>query len=411
MLDNAKIAELAKFYRKHLLENVMPFWEVRTKDTECGGYLTCFDRAGNLTDADKYIWFQGRQLWMFSALYNLVEKRPVWFDLAKHGRDFIVAHAYAGDGRWSYQLDRRGNVKKGSISLHTDHYVLSGLCEYAVASGSDEDMPMICETYDAMERNVRDPLFKDIFDSTWSPRYKRHGVYMITLNVAGLASQVLGEERTRPLIDYCLEQILHIFARDEHELLFESVTRDGAVVMDDPEGRIINPGHVLESMWFCMEEGKKRKNRTIIDRAIKISDWVYKAGYDNKYGGLFAFFDVSGQEPRQMDWHKETNMLWHDKTWWVHSEALYTLSLAAIEAKSSGWFERFMDLHEWCQRYFYDPEYGEWYQNLWRNGSPKTTDKGTMWKAAYHLPRALMMIMLLFDKYSENSQKTNRRET
>ena len=71
-MDNQKLGDLAGFYRQHLLAEVMPFWEGRTKDSECGGYFTCFDRQGNLTDADKYIWFQGRQLWMFSALYNRV---------------------------------------------------------------------------------------------------------------------------------------------------------------------------------------------------------------------------------------------------------------------------------------------------------------------------------------------------
>ena len=100
----ADIGALAKFYRERLLEDVMPFWEPRTRDEECGGYFTCFDRAGALTDRTKYIWFQGRQLYMFSALYNRVERRPEWLDLARHGRDFIVKHAYAGNGRWVWRI-------------------------------------------------------------------------------------------------------------------------------------------------------------------------------------------------------------------------------------------------------------------------------------------------------------------
>ena len=146
--DATKIAELAKFYRKHLLEDVMAFWEPRTKDTECGGYLTCFDRVGNLTDTDKYIWFQGRQLWMFSALYNHLWKRPLWLELAQHGRDFLVKHAYAGAGRWNYHLDQQGRAKKGTISIYTDLFMLAGLCEYALASGNDADLPIIRETYE-----------------------------------------------------------------------------------------------------------------------------------------------------------------------------------------------------------------------------------------------------------------------
>ena len=245
--QGATLAELGQFYRRHLLEDVIPFWEQRTKDEACGGYLTCFDRAGRVTDTDKYIWFQGRQLWMFSALCHRLEQRESWLDLAQHVRDFIVKHAYAGQGRWYYQLDRSGKPKKATISIFTDHFVLSGLCEYALAAETDEDLPLIHETYDAIEAAVYDPQFKDIFHGTWSPLYKRHGIYMMSLHVAGLAERILGCQRTRPLIDYCLDQILHVFAKDDHQMLFESVSSDGDYV-DDAEGRVFNPGHTLESM-------------------------------------------------------------------------------------------------------------------------------------------------------------------
>ena len=265
----ASIAELAAFYRRHLLEDVMPFWEGRTADRECGGYFTCFDRTGKLTDSSKYIWFQGRQLWMFSALYRRLEPRPEWLELARHGRNFIIRHAYAGDGRWNFQLDRAGGVQKGAISIYTDHFVLSGLCEFALATGTDKDMALIRATYDAMERAIHNPDFKDLFHGVWSPQYQRHGLYMMTVHVAGLAEPLLGTARTRPLIDHCLEKILYVFAKDDRRLLFESVGRDGALI-DEPEGRVINPGHALESTWFCMEEGRKRADRAMWNGPLKL---------------------------------------------------------------------------------------------------------------------------------------------
>jgi N-acylglucosamine 2-epimerase len=333
---------------------------------------------------------------MFSALYRRVEPRPEWLRLAKLGRDFLVARAYAGNGRWNYHLDRQGNVKKGTISIYSDMFVLQGLCEYALAAESRSDMALIHETYDTMDRHVRDPDFRDIFHATWSPRFDRHGLYMIGLNTAQTAGAVLGEDGTKSLRDLCLDKILYFFAKDDHQALFESLGRDGGVV-DTPEGRLLNPGHTLESMWFCMEEGLRRKDPTIFDRAVQVADWMYQRGLDRQYGGLVSFVDVEGGEPEQTDWHKETNMVWHDKVWWVHSESLYALALAAVETGRADLFDRFLALHEWCRRNFYDAEYGEWYPELYRDGSPKLTDKGTLWKAAYHLPRALMKIMQLFE--------------
>ncbi len=389
--------DLAAYYRKHLLEDVMPSWEPRTKDAECGGYLTCFDRAGNVTDTDKYVWFQGRQFYMFSALHRQVEQRELWLDLASHGRTFLIDHAYAGDGRWHYQLDRAGDVKRGTISIFSDHFVFAGLCEYAQATGRDDDMTLIRNTFDAIERNTFDLDCKDIFHGTWSPKYKRHGLFMFAVHACNLARPLLGDERVRGLADHCLSEVLYVFAKDEHRAQFEQVARDGSVVIDEDEGRVINPGHTLESMWFCIEEGLQRNDQAIVDRALTVADWAYDLGYDREYGGIVSFLDASGAEPKQMDWHKETNLMWHDKAWWVHSESLYTLALATVLRGGPGDWDRFIDLHHWCREYFYDDEYGEWYPELYRDGSPKLTDKGTLWKAAYHLPRALMKIMQLLE--------------
>jgi N-acylglucosamine 2-epimerase len=378
---------------------------VRTADSECGGYLTCFDRFGRLTDTDKYIWFQGRQLWMFSHLYRALEPRENWIRLAQLGRNFLVEHAYAGDGRWHYRLDRAGSVKQGTISIYTDLFVLGGLCEFAVASGSCEDSALIETTFDAIERNVLDPQFKSIYHGTWSERYDRHGIYMISLCKAAIARQVLGADRTKALIDHCLRKILYTFAQDEHQALFESVSRDGSFI-DEAEGRLLNPGHALESMWFCIEEGLFRNDRAIVERAIAIIDWMYCRGYDAQYGGLVSFVDLTEGDPPQTDWHRATGMQWHDKAWWVHCEALYALALAAAESGQAAFSQRFCELYDWCQNHFADREYGEWYSELYRNGSPKVLDKGTKWKAAYHLPRALLRLLKLLER-PENQWITN----
>lgn len=395
--DADRLRDLGGWYRRHLLEDVMAFWVPRTRDAECGGYLTCFDRRGAVTDHDKYVWFQGRQLYMFAALHGQVQASETWLDLARHGRDFLVRHAWAGAGRWHYHLDRQGRVRKGTISIFSDHFVLGGLCELARATGSDADRGLIEQTYAAIERNTLDPAFKDLFHGTWHPRLQRHGVFMFGLHAAQVARPVLGARRVQMLADDCLERVLHVFASDEHRALFESVDRDGRVVLDDAEGRLLNPGHTLESMWFCVEEGLYRQDRAVVDRALTVADWAYDLGHDAEHGGIVSFLDASGGEPKQTDWHRETGMMWHDKAWWVHAEALYALALAAVLGRSAVHFGRFLELHDWCQRHFFDAEHGEWFAELRRDGTPKLTDKGTVWKAAYHLPRALMKVMLLFE--------------
>ena len=61
---------LAAQYKSELLDRVMPFWMQNSIDKEFGGYFTCIERNGEVYDTDKFIWMQGREVWMFSKFYT-----------------------------------------------------------------------------------------------------------------------------------------------------------------------------------------------------------------------------------------------------------------------------------------------------------------------------------------------------
>ena len=62
----------ASLYRSELLDSVLPFWLEKSQDYEYGGYFSCLNRDGSVYDTDKFIWLQGREVWMFAMLYNKV---------------------------------------------------------------------------------------------------------------------------------------------------------------------------------------------------------------------------------------------------------------------------------------------------------------------------------------------------
>ena len=100
--------KLANQYKDELLDNVLPFWLENSQDHEYGGYFTCLDREGRVFDTDKFIWLQGREVWMFSMLYNKVEKRKEWLDCAVQGGEFLKKYGHDGDYNWYFSLDRLG---------------------------------------------------------------------------------------------------------------------------------------------------------------------------------------------------------------------------------------------------------------------------------------------------------------
>lgn len=399
-----KIQEYEIYYRNHLLNDIMPFWDKRCIDKKYGGYQINFNRTGEITDTDKYVWFQGRQTYIYGYLYNQIEKREVWLENAKWGYDYLKAKAYNGEGRFNYQLDLHGNIKVGTTSVFADCFALQGISEYlrAIKCKDAEGMNWLNVCYDMLERNIMDPTFKDIYENTWSEKFIWHDLYLTALSAADTISDVLGEKRTKKLIDYCLDKILNWFARDEYKLVFEAVTCGNEVSLEETHGSFINPGHALESMWFCMHIGHKRRDQYVVNRASQMAKWIIDIGVDKECGGIFSYLDATGKEPVAIDWFKETNSLWDDKVWWAHSESLCCFAMGYIYTGENIYLSEFGKLHAFCKDNFFDKEYGEWYERLHRNGAVKIDEKGTMWKCSYHLVRALINIINIFEDFKEH---------
>lgn len=385
--------------KTHILEDIMPFWDKRCLDSELGGYITCFDREGNVTDTHKYIWFQGRQLYIYSLLYNRIEKRSEWLRYAKFGYDFLLSHGYAGNGRWNFELTRDGGVVTGTNSIYSDYHVSQGLAEYLLATGGKDEqgMKVLEDTFSTLERNTMDLEFKDIYENTWSPNLIWHDMHLTALDTALIVGQILGQERVRAFEEYCLDKILNWFMRDSEKLIFEAVTRENQLD-DSSTGRFINPGHSLESMWFCLETGKILKDTAIIKRALQGVNWAYRVGWDDVYGGIFAYLDSSGKTPEPQDWHKATNTAWNDKIWWVNCESLCCFASAYAASNDNKYLTMFEKQYDFCMKHFADKEFGEWYERLYRDGSVKVADKGTPWKCAYHLVRSLVQVVTDFSE-------------
>lgn len=102
------LKKLEQQYKNELLDNIIPFWLDKSQDEEYGGYFTCLDRKGNVFDTDKFMWLQGRQVWMFATLYNQVEKRQEWLDCAIGGAEFLKKHGHDGNYNWYFSLTREG---------------------------------------------------------------------------------------------------------------------------------------------------------------------------------------------------------------------------------------------------------------------------------------------------------------
>ena len=165
--------------------------------------------------------------------------------------------------------------------------------------------------------------------------------------------------------------------------MFERVLPDGGHLFDIMEGRLLNPGHALENLWFVMDVANDMGRRDMVDDVADIMLWAVERGWDKEYGGLFYYQDYMGYPTDKL----ESQM----KLWWVHAEAINAFLLAHKLTGRPEHLEWFKRLHDYSFEHFSDHEYGEWYGYLDREGRPVFGLKGGKWKGFFHLPRMLMV--------------------
>ncbi len=385
---NYDFKELAQLYKDTLLNNVLPFWEQNSIDWEQGGYFTCLDRSGKVYDTDKFIWLQNRQVWTFSMLYNRVEQRSDWLKIAGHGANFLAEHGRDPQGNWYFSLDRSGQPLIQPYNIFSDCFAAMAFSQYALADGEAWAKDIALQAYQNVLRRKDDP--KGRYNKTYpgTRSLKSLAVPMILANLTLEMSWLLPSEELDRVLDLTVKEVMNDFLDKERGLMFENVAPDGSHV-DCFEGRSINPGHGIEAMWFIMDIANRRQDTATINQAVDVVLNILNFAWDEEYGGIYYFMDADGHPPQQLEWNQ--------KLWWVHVETLVALAMGyrlTGREECWTWYQR---VHEYTWTHFADPEHGEWFGYLDRQGKVLLDLKGGKWKGCFHVPRALLMCWKEFE--------------
>nr|XP_048689327.1 N-acylglucosamine 2-epimerase isoform X6 [Caretta caretta] len=303
------------------LDAAIGFWARHSHDPEHGGFFSCLGRDGAVYDDVKYVWLQGRQVWVYARLYRTVPRfrRPDLLEAARAGGEFLLRCARLGPGspKAAFALSRDGRPTKVQRSIFSECFCALGLDELGRATGE--------------------------------PRYRRDG------------SAVL-----------------------------ENVSPDGKE-LPGCLGRQQNPGHAIEAGWFLLRFAQRQGDAALAAQAIEgFMVRPFQAGWDPEHGGLFAFQDADGLCPTQLEW----NM----KLWWPHAEAMVAFLMAYAHSREPALLRLFDQVAAYAFQRFRDPEHGEWFGYLARDGKVALTIKGGPFKGCFHVPRALHLCEEMLEK-------------
>ena len=386
--------QLAEQYKSELLDKVVPFWLEKSQDLEHGGYFTCLERNGDVFDTDKFVWLQGREVWMFATLYNKVEKRQEWLDCAIQGAEFLKKHGHDGNLNWYFALDREGNPLVEPYNIFSYTFAVIAFGQLSIATGNQEYADIAKRTFDIVLSKVDNPKGKWNKAAPGARSLKSFALPMILCNVALEIEPLLDADFMEKNINTCIHEVMDVFYRPELGLIVEHLSTEGELV-DCFDGRLLNPGHAIEAMWFIMNLGKRLGRQDLIEKAVQIALNEAEYGWDKKHGGIFYFMDRLGRPCQQLEWDQ--------KLWWVHIETLITMLKGyqlTGNAKCLEWFER---VHDYVWTHFTDKEYPEWFGYLNRQGEVLLSLKGGKWKGCFHVPRGLFQCWQILEDLAARS--------
>lgn len=292
---------LSAQYKHALLNDVIPFWEKYSVDWQHGGYFTCLDRTGNVYDTDKFIWLQNRQVWMFSTFYNQIEPREDWLRIAANGANFLSTFGRDEEGNWYFALTREGLPLVQPYNIFSDCFAAMAFSKYALASSEDWAKEVALQAYNNVLRRKDDPKGKYTKTYPGTRPMKSLAVPMILANLTLEMDWLLPQETLDRVLEETVQEVMTDFLDQDRGLMFENVAPDGTH-LDCFDGRLINPGHGIEAMWFIMEIAKRRNDTKTIHQAVDVVLNILNFAWDKDYGGLYYFMDSEGHPPHQLEW-------------------------------------------------------------------------------------------------------------
>jgi N-acylglucosamine 2-epimerase len=308
--------------------------------------------------------------------------------------NFLTQHGRDADGNWYFALTREGKPLVQPYNIFSDCFAAMAFSQYALASGENWAKDVAMQAYNNVLRRQDNPKGKYTKTYPGTRPMKALAVPMILANLTLEMEWLLPSETLENVLAATVQEVMTDFLDQERGLMYENVAPDGSHI-DSFDGRLINPGHGIEAMWFIMDIARRHNDTKTINQAVDVVLNILNFAWDGEYGGLYYFMDADGHPPQQLEWDQ--------KLWWVHLESLVALAMGDRLTGREACWEWYQKMHDYAWSHFADPQHGEWFGYLNRRGEVLLNLKGGKWKGCFHVPRALYLCWQQFEALSLKS--------
>lgn len=328
------VQRLEARYRRELFEEVLPFWDRHGIDDEFGGVMCALDYDGTAANTHKFLWFQGRSIWVYSYLYNAFGRQARWLEIARQTVDFSLRHLRQPDGTWAQLVTRDGSMIEPPNPADTSglFYMAEGLQEFAAATGDAEVRSL-----------ARDLLVRGFREATSSARVRRQGVSFLTVLTCTQMLRRWPDEEIEAIAAQAVAAILKHHHNPETGLNDEVVRGDLSRLPEEAGFTVF--GHSIEALWMVLDDAVRRGDAAAVDLCAHRILRHLEAGWDRIFGGLCHAVRVDAGD---FQWPVERPVgaglefrfvgeYHYMKTFWSLAEALVAVLKVLEQRPATGW--------------------------------------------------------------------------
>ncbi len=400
---------------KMLDDDVLDVWYPRSLDNIHGGFHSDFARDWSpLPSGGKFSVFQGRMTWVAA---QVVLRRPAlraqYLPYVRHGADYLANVMWdKQDGGFYWGLSDDGSISP----VFTDHKHLYGIsfCIYGLAAAYQathdaRDLELAQRAFRWTDEHAHDaknggyfewltrsgtPLQADPYAATVSNvppggfpiGYKSMNTHIHLLESFTELLRVWPDATLRSRVAELQHLVRDVITVEPGAMNLYFTNAWRPVPEEDSYGHDVEVTYLLHEASDALsnagaplspaeQEHTEKVGRMLVDHALTY-------GWDDANGGLYHSGPFAG---RPNDFLKE---------WWVQMESLNALLLLheRYGRTTDVYWKAFQLQWHWIQRYQLDHEFHGEYELIKTDGTPVSTTKGKIWKAAYHESRALMNV-------------------
>lgn len=400
------LQELRNDYKDRIFKQYLPFWDKGGYDNKFGGFMCELKDNGSVEDDEKYIWYQGRGIWVYSYLYNNFGKDKRFLEIARKSRDFLIKNMYLGDGKWRDSVNREGQPIESTFGQGSNKdiygalFAAAGLIELYKADGNENDLKTAITSIWTSVKAYEHPNYEGVTVSGIDHKGLRtqgHS-FMIIWTLTNLLS-FHKDPKLEELQNEHVNHIMNHFWNSAYGIVNENLFHDYTKIPGNES--VMLTGHSLEALWMVLHEALRKGDQQLFETSKNRIRHLIEMNWDYNFNGMCTEeYNVFSSEG------KCQGPTYDLKVMWAHTELLIatmTILEHTGEIWAKEWYERG---RKYCLNTMANTGHGVWRQAVNRFGEDKQRPGISIYrKDNFHQIRYQMMNLLSIERMIKNNRK------